>query len=137
MRDGKVLLVYYDTVGSIWSLPGGRCDLHEDSRTALKREFMEETGVEVEVTGEPVLVENFFKIEERKYHEILIIHTVEIPQDSDLYTQDKFEGKEGERILPYEWLKISDLKKYPIKPEFLIELIESPGKKRYNIVRDY
>ena len=54
--DDEVLLVGndYSTRGSrrtdlTWSLPGGRLEPGEDHRTALRREYAEETGLTVEV----------------------------------------------------------------------------------------
>lgn len=47
LREGRVLLLMNER--SEWDLPGGRPDPHEDHRTALRREVMEETGLAVEV----------------------------------------------------------------------------------------
>ncbi|MFT4553927.1 MAG: 8-oxo-dGTP diphosphatase [Chlamydiales bacterium] len=44
--EKKILLVSNDK--SYWYLPGGRLALGEDLKTCLKREVMEETGLEVE-----------------------------------------------------------------------------------------
>ncbi|KAJ3416070.1 hypothetical protein HDV05_003429 [Chytridiales sp. JEL 0842] len=49
-RDGKFLMV--DEVASQgWWLPGGGVDVGEDIVRAAERECMEETGIEVEITG--------------------------------------------------------------------------------------
>ena len=47
VHDGRVLLLLNER--GEWDLPGGRPDLGEDHRAALKREMREEAGLEVEV----------------------------------------------------------------------------------------
>lgn len=67
-HDGKVLLVH-TSYRRNWSLPGGLLDRGEAPADGLVREVMEETGVRVDVSGEPVvlvdtdrqLVEFFFR----------------------------------------------------------------------------
>jgi len=47
IHDGGVLLLLNER--GEWDLPGGRPDVGEDHRAALRREVREETGLEVEV----------------------------------------------------------------------------------------
>ena len=51
IRDGDVLLVRraYPPRAGEWSLPGGRIELGESLVDAVRRELLEETGIEVEV----------------------------------------------------------------------------------------
>ena len=63
--EEKILLVSDDR--SYWYLPGGRIDPGEDLRTCLKREVMEETGLEVEPHDLWQLTE--FLDEEARIHE--------------------------------------------------------------------
>ncbi|MFE5860207.1 NUDIX domain-containing protein [Streptomyces virginiae] len=50
IEDGQILLLDQDTDGDrSWSLPGGKVEPGETLEQALKREMLEETGVEVEV----------------------------------------------------------------------------------------
>lgn len=136
IKDNKVLLVYYPNMGGIWSLPGGRCDFDEDTKTAVIREYKEETGVDIKVLDKHYFAENFFTVKGKKYHEILITHEVQIPEDSDLYKQDDFIGQEGEKELKFKWIEIAKLSDYTIKPNFLVELIKDPAKNAYIINRD-
>jgi 8-oxo-dGTP diphosphatase len=51
LQDGQVVLIKrrFDPLAGQWSLPGGRVELGETLHTALVREMLEETGLEVEV----------------------------------------------------------------------------------------
>lgn len=53
-----------------WSLPGGRVSITEESKTSLKREFLEELNVNIEVERLIWVLENFFNYEGKDFHEI-------------------------------------------------------------------
>jgi ADP-ribose pyrophosphatase YjhB (NUDIX family) len=56
VHEGRILLVRHEKGGrSYWLLPGGGVDFGETVAEGLKREFMEEVGLEVEV-GKLVMV---------------------------------------------------------------------------------
>ena len=49
LRDGKLLMVQESDDG-LWSLPGGWVDVGDSPSTAIRREVLEETGLNVKVT---------------------------------------------------------------------------------------
>ena len=52
IEDQKVLLINHHSLnqnGDFWSPPGGGMDYSENAEECLKREFQEETGVEIEI----------------------------------------------------------------------------------------
>lgn len=51
VHDGKVLLVNHPRYGK-WICVGGHVELDEDPDTALEREVLEETGLNVRILGE-------------------------------------------------------------------------------------
>ena len=58
-KDDKVLFIeYIDSKGSLYALPGGSQKTGEDQRSALKREFKEETNLDIE-SHEVLLVREF------------------------------------------------------------------------------
>jgi ADP-ribose pyrophosphatase YjhB (NUDIX family) len=63
VRDGQVLLCKRMpgmAFGGLWCLPSGGIEFDEDFLTAGRRETLEETGVEVEITSIISVVSNFW-----------------------------------------------------------------------------
>lgn len=48
-KDGKILISRNPNDPNIWEIPGGRLHKMEDPKEGLKRELMEELGVEVDI----------------------------------------------------------------------------------------
>jgi 8-oxo-dGTP pyrophosphatase MutT (NUDIX family) len=63
IRDGSVLLLLNER--SEWDLPGGRPDPGEDHRTALRREVLEEVGLDVAVGA--ALGEHLFEVLPKRF----------------------------------------------------------------------
>ena len=79
-KEGQVLLVRaasYLTVAGRWFLPGGGINHGEDPEAALRREFNEETGLDV-VVGElrGVLSDVFALPDGRNLHTVRIIYRI-------------------------------------------------------------
>ena len=53
--DGKVLLIR-QSYRNHWGLPGGLLRRRENAEDAAVREILEETGLDIELVGEPVVV---------------------------------------------------------------------------------
>ena len=49
VKDGKVLIVRDHKDDAMWDLPGGRINIGENIEDALRREIMEELGVEINI----------------------------------------------------------------------------------------
>ncbi|MFD4707452.1 NUDIX domain-containing protein [Gottfriedia sp. NPDC058432] len=69
IENGHVLIHRLAT-DTIWSLPGGRIQFNEESHLSLKREFIEELGIEVEIDRMMWTVENFFSYKGNDIHEV-------------------------------------------------------------------
>lgn len=108
-----------------YCLPGGRIEIGESSEQTIKREIQEELGKQIEIIGYVATIENFFEMENKKYHEIYFLHRLEFAKDEDKkidYTMHNVEGKE---YLQYEWLDLDKIEQYNILPKCLKEVLES------------
>ena len=102
-----------------YCMPGGRIEIGESSEQTIKREIQEELGKQIEITGYLATIENFFEMENKKYHEIEFKN--EEDQKID-YTMQNIEGKE---YLQYEWLDLDKIEEYNILPGCLKEILKS------------
>lgn len=81
-RDGRLLAAEVcDDAGRVKGVRplGGSVEFGEHARAAVVREFREELGVDVTVTGEPMSFENIYLHEGVRGHEFLILFTVDFP----------------------------------------------------------
>ena len=79
---------------------GGEIEFGESWRAALVREFNEELGVDITITGEPLVMENIFVHEGSTGHEVMFIAEVALP-DGAFSGQDRIDFREdnGEEIV--------------------------------------
>lgn len=89
IHNNKVLFSRHKN-STFQNLPGGRIKLGELSSDALIREYLEETGKNIEIISKPYIIENLFSLNGNKYHEYLYIYIIDIKNYSDLdgYTKD-------------------------------------------------
>lgn len=79
-RDGKLLAAeVFDDHGQLKGVRplGGSVEFGERWQTALTREFKEELGVDIEVTGTPHVMENIYTHHGATGHEVLFIGEVQ------------------------------------------------------------
>lgn len=118
------LLVHKNINKSHYALVGGRVKIGENSKTAIQREIKEETGKDVEVLNCIAVIENFFKIKDSKYHEILFVHQVEFVNEEDKKIEYTLENAEGKEYQKYVWLDIDKIEKYDILPVSIKKIIK-------------
>lgn len=102
---------------SFYSLIGGRVQLGESSLSAIKREILEEVGVEVKDKELKLInvAENFFIYNSTKYHELLYIYKLENEEIND---KDNFKTLDKEDSFN-EWFDIEEIGKLDIRPEII------------------
>ena len=63
-------------------LPGGRVEMGEETPVSLKREMIEELGVEIDIVGLKAITENFFEFDNKNYHELQYLYIAKLLDDS-------------------------------------------------------
>jgi 8-oxo-dGTP pyrophosphatase MutT (NUDIX family) len=110
---GNVLLVRaaaYLTVAGRWFLPGGGIDHGEDPTAALRREFVEETGLDVEIGAiRGVLSDVFILPDGTSLHTVRIIHAI------DSYS-GTLRDEEGGSSDAARWVGPDELGAIPLAP---------------------
>lgn len=117
------LLVHKNINSDHYALPGGRIAIGENSEETIKREILEEIGKEIETIGYISTIENFFEMNNKKYHEIMFVYKAEFVNEKDKLIEDIIKNIEGKDYLQYEWLDISAIEKYPILPKAIKEIL--------------
>jgi 8-oxo-dGTP pyrophosphatase MutT (NUDIX family) len=117
IENGHVLL-HRDVNESNWSLPGGRVEIAEDSQSSLKREFLEELGIDVHVDRMALVIENFFEHGGKDFHEIGFYYALSSCKNSSSYNKNPFHGIEGKRLI-FKWTPIKELNEVELYPECL------------------
>lgn len=104
LKDGKALMVKRsdddDIGGGTWEFSGGKVEFGESPEEALKREFLEETGIAVEV--EKILYVTSFKTDPNR-QVVLITY---LCKSSESNISLSFEHSK------YMWANRGELKKY-------------------------
>ncbi len=134
IRNDKKILVQNDDRANHYTLPGGRCELAENSINTGIREFKEETGIDITLKKKIGILENFFtsNFNGKKYHEILMIHEYAF-NDDNFYNKSLITNieKKKKEHLSYIWLSIDVLKKLNFKPEIILDMLESKEFQHY------
>lgn len=110
IRDNHILLVKRGSAPSYgkWSVPGGHVELGETMEEALKREVLEETGIDINITrlagAYDLIVRNEKNIE---YHYVIIEFMAEALSD---------EIKAGSDALECRWVPLAEITKLDVTP---------------------
>ncbi len=119
IHEGHVL-VHRADFENFWTLPGGRCEMGEASDETLRREMKEEIGADVQVGGLRYCIENFFRYDNRVFHELGLYYQLIFPEDSGLTdTGKEFYGEEPGVQLIYRWHPLERLSELEFKPGLL------------------
>ena len=124
IHDGKVLL-HRNTNSDHYALLGGRMAIGENSEATVKREIVEETGKEIDITGYVSTIENFFEMQGSKYHEIMFVHKAEFINEEDKKIETTIKNIEGKEYLKYEWIDLEKINEYSLKPQIIKQILKN------------
>jgi ADP-ribose pyrophosphatase YjhB (NUDIX family) len=122
-RNGAVLLQRLDGDDN-WFLPGGRIEMLETATAALAREIGEEFGVEPQIGTLLWVVENFFTLDGRNFHELGLYFTIELPET--VPTDGEFKVVEPDQTLWNRWVPLAELAHQKVVPAFLKNALQNP-----------
>ena len=135
IHDNKIL-THKNINKEHYCLPGGRVSIGESSEETIKREIKEELGNDIEITGYIATIENFFEMENKKYHEIYFLHKIEFRNEEDKNIDYTMHNKEGKEYLQYEWIDLDKIEEYNILPRCLKEILKSTNFPVHKINND-
>lgn len=128
IRNNDKILVQANKKAGHLTLPGGRCEINEDTINTSIREFKEETGIDTLFVKSLGLIENFFtsSFYNKKFHEILMINEIKFKDESNYLLNEipNIESKKQNDI-KFMWKSIEELQKLNFKPKVLLKVIES------------
>src|SRR4051812_18841416 len=103
LRNGHVL-VHRAVHESFWTFPGGRAEIGETSAETLKREMIEELGVEIDVGRLLWVVENFFHYERQDGHELGFYYLMDLPEHFPFHPTDIVHRVLDGSELEFKWV---------------------------------
>jgi ADP-ribose pyrophosphatase YjhB (NUDIX family) len=108
IKNNKILVgEKYDNVKGeyFYRCLGGGIEFLETSYDALKREYLEELKVDVEVNDLIDIVENIFELNGKKAHEIIFIYKVSM---ENVHYKDEYEIDDGAGKFYAKWIDINE-----------------------------
>ena len=119
-----------------WALPGGAIATMETGEEVVLRELFEETGEKNAIIERPLwFTEYFFKFGGKIQHQYILGYLVNIPDNSSLIKEGEFDGIEEGKNIIYKWIDKKDIKKSPIKPDYLKTKL-TKIKKNYEFISE-
>lgn len=115
VRSGEILLVKRgrDPGRGLWAVPGGKVERGETMRAAVRREVLEETGLEVEVGD----LEWVGEVIEGEHHLVLIDFSARVVGGSLAAADDAADVR---------WVSLVEAAEYPLTPT-MYDLLDTLG----------
>ena len=105
-NEDKTKILIENQYDKRYMFPGGRIDVHEDSKTSIERELIEELNLKANLNLK-YIVEMFIKSPKTKYHEIGFYFITKINEN---LIENNFKSLDGDSY--FIWVPIKDFDKY-------------------------
>lgn len=110
-----------------YSIPGGRINFGEDSKSAILRELKEELDWNTPDAKLVRIIENFFTFKDGVFfHEYLFIYLIDVPEG--YFMKGNFINLENP-LMHMEWYKKDDYKELDIRPNLIKDIIDDDSFK--------
>lgn len=110
-RGDKILLVQDPRVkNDIWELPSGRMNIDEVPQETVKREFIEEMGVSIDV-HEVVYMQQFFQHSDQKQAFVIVYRASLVATEKPFQLAD-------EEVSHYAWFSAAEIEALQLFPEY-------------------
>ena len=83
-----------------------------------------------------MFTEYFFEFGGKVQHQYILGYLVNIPDNSKLIDNDEFSGIEEGKNIIYKWIDKKNIKKSPIKPDFLKNKLSNIKKTYEHIIEN-
>lgn len=127
IEKGNKVLVECNPEIDFVTLPGGRVQTLESSMDALKREIKEEMNIDLDSDRIKMraLIENFFEMDEKKYHELYFLYKFKVTSKDTEFKKDM--KNMDSKASYYKWVKKEDLERENLLPVVLRDLVLRNG----------
>ena len=136
IREGHVLLQQAEGT-DIWFVPGGRAEFGETAENGLRREMIEELNADVHIERLAFIMENFFRLEERTYHELGLYFLISLSEDAAMS-----DIRQTHHIIDanipfiFQWLPLQSLPSLTVYPVCLQGLLQNIPATTQHIVNN-
>jgi 8-oxo-dGTP pyrophosphatase MutT (NUDIX family) len=114
------ILLHTTLKDDFWNLPGGRVEFNESTDSALAREIEEELGIQINIEKLIYVNEDFFKYDNKRYHELGFYYLISFPEDHEITNNnDEFYGIEDDGRLIFKWFSFEELSGIKLYPEII------------------
>lgn len=123
IENNHILL---QNIKDYWAPPGGKVQMMEDSRIALKREIFEELSTDIAIEQSAIFIEQTYHSQEKSFHELGVYYFC---HSKSLWDRGiSIIGCENGEDMEYRWFPIIEIEKINLQPAVLNDKLLGENK---------